>query len=263
MSSSSKKKVRRAFGYVRRFGIWRGVSLWKALSDQPGSVQVRLPGSREPLRLRTGTSDRQAFDHVFYKSYYDIPLPITPRLIIDAGANVGYASVDFAQRYPEAEILAVEPESSNFAVLEENVRPYPNVKPIRAGLWHRDMRLRIRPGNDLHWSFRVEPAEDSDPNGFDAITLDTLLEMASAPRIDLLKLDIEGSEKEVFEHAGPWLQQTQVMIIELHDRFRNGCQSALEHALEGQAWDRSQKGENVILVRSEAPSPGVSPAPKA
>jgi hypothetical protein len=70
-------------------------------------------------------------------------------------------------------------------------------------------------------------------------------------QIDLLKLDIEGSEKELFEDPAKkwWLSRTRAVIVELHDRFKPGCTAAVEAALAGQNFIRTQRGENILFIR--------------
>ena len=59
----------------------------------------------------------------------------------------------------------------------------------------------------------------------------TIPELAGKQKIDILKLDVEGAEKELFEHDPAWLANVGVLMIELHDRFKPGCSKALYSAL--------------------------------
>jgi len=52
-------------------------------------------------------------------------------------------SIYFTHRYPEAKIIAIEPEASNFAVLLKNVQPYPKIIPIHAALWNQDGEISV------------------------------------------------------------------------------------------------------------------------
>jgi FkbM family methyltransferase len=49
------------------------------------------------------------------------PLAQEPKTIIDGGANVGYASLAFKRRWPEAYVLAIEPDSANLALLQKTM----------------------------------------------------------------------------------------------------------------------------------------------
>ncbi len=96
------------------------------LKTLPGRrlVSLRLPGYPAPILLRTRTSDIQTFGQVFVAREYDFPLPgPEPRLIVDGGAYVGYTTLFFAHRYPNAKILAIEPAAENFRILRATPRP--------------------------------------------------------------------------------------------------------------------------------------------
>jgi hypothetical protein len=114
--------------YMRRFGAFAGLGLYFRTKLKRGARRISVPGMSHPLYMRTGTSDRSAFNEVIVKRWYDHPFPGVPQLIIDAGANVGYASVRFAELYPNADIVAIEPDRGNFAMLQQNVAPYPRVR---------------------------------------------------------------------------------------------------------------------------------------
>ena len=72
---------------------------------------------------------------------------------------------------------------------------------------------------------------------------------SSIKHIDLLKIDIEGAEKEVFEHSSMWIDQVGALVIELHDRFKDGCSSSLYSATRDFRCVRS-KGESLFFIRS-------------
>ena len=58
--------------------------------------------------------------------------------------NIGYASVFYANKYPEAEVLAIEPDSSNFEMVEKNTFNYPNIKRIQSAIWGKSTYLKIK-----------------------------------------------------------------------------------------------------------------------
>jgi hypothetical protein len=77
-------------------------------------LQVTVSDIKYPFRVRLKTSDVKAFEQVIYEKEYEMALSRPPSVILDAGANIGLASIYFANRYPNAKIIAVEPEKSNF-----------------------------------------------------------------------------------------------------------------------------------------------------
>jgi hypothetical protein len=72
-----------------------------------------------------------------------------------------------------------------------------------------------------------------------------------APHIDILKLDIEGSEKEVFETGYEhWLPKINILIIELHDKMKKGCSRAVFNAISKYDFSFDIKGENIIFTNN-------------
>jgi FkbM family methyltransferase len=230
---------------VDAFGHWQGVPIALDMITRDAAT-LRFDGRRVRLAFRRSTSDRVVFQQVFIAGEYDHScLPTHARLIVDAGANVGYASVFFSRRYPTANVLAIEPEESNFRVLSRHVRVLPNVRPMKAALWHSPGRLHIINPTDQKWSFRVaESAKGSVP----AITVEDILRSQDQD-IDILKIDIEGAEKELFENgADVWLPRVRTLILETHDRFKPGCSSAVDDTLSRFEHRRYRKGENEFFV---------------
>ena len=84
------------------------------------------------------------------------------------------------------------------------------------------------------------------------ITIDDVLaRWGNGTSVDLLKIDIEGAEKELFSApSDSWLARTRLIIIELHDRMVAGCEQALEEATNGYLFLKMIKGEDTILVRN-------------
>ncbi len=236
--------------YVRRFGWYHGVRLYSAMKWRKGAIELDVPGLARPLAVRGGTSDREAFVQVFARADYDVPYPGRPRLIIDAGANVGYASVKFANLYPNAQILAVEPSAENCAVLERNVAAYPNIRMIRGGVWPWSERLTIDNPESKPWSFRVRPAAANE-DSFEGLSVQELLASTGCSTIDILKIDIEGTEMDLFADRAcdQWLARTNMLFVETHDRLRPGCEAALAAAASRHPFERSRRGENTVLVR--------------
>ena len=76
-----------------------------------------------PLFLRAGTSDLWVFDQIFLYRELEADFGQNVSRIIDAGANIGLASVYLANRFPNAEILSLEVDDENFRLLVETLGP--------------------------------------------------------------------------------------------------------------------------------------------
>ncbi len=83
------------------------------------------------------------YREIFIKQHYEFLVKKSPEVIIDAGANIGLASIYFANKYPKAKIIAIEPEKGNFAILKKNVSPYSNIFLIQAVLWNKNEKINL------------------------------------------------------------------------------------------------------------------------
>jgi FkbM family methyltransferase len=218
-------------------------------------VAVSIPDVRFPLHLRLRNSDVTLLRSIFLDGEYDWSFREAPRVIVDAGANVGFTSVMFANRYPRARIIAIEPEASNFKLLQKNASCYPQIEVLQAALWKENTKLRIRDPGGGHWAFRMEEASTNgplqgDPSLADAYTLEKILADRQINYVDLLKMDIEGSEREIFESSSAWIERVGIIAVELHDSFKPGCREAFHRATEKFEFEWI-RGETTIRGRQD------------
>ena len=225
--------ARRYISHVRIFGFSRGVLL--AAHPPNRAVVTKWDASPHPIWIRPGTSDLATFKEVLLDNEYAFALLKSPTTIVDIGANIGLASIWFAVHYPEARILSVEAERSNYELLTRNVAPFANVTPLHAALWSRSATLAVHdPNNDGVWAFRTTALssehsnEDGEYGTVEGLTGSEIIGRSGFGRVDLLKIDIEGAEQEVFADPGSkeWLENVDAIAIELHDRFQPGCSRA-------------------------------------
>lgn len=217
-------------------------------------LKVSRQETRFPLYLRCPSADFEVYHQVFVNQEYKFSTDHPPQVIIDAGANIGLASLYFANNFPDAEILAIEPEKSNFELLKKNIAPYTNIIPIQAALWNKNGKMQLTDPGYGEWAFRVED-QDKPGNGKEnffqqvrTMTVDSILSEYQLNKIDVLKIDIEGAEKEVFHDTSSWIERIDVIIIELHEYFKPGCNRSFYNGSNGfdNEWYR---GENVFLSR--------------
>jgi FkbM family methyltransferase len=214
--------------------------------------KMRVAGISHPVYLRIGTTDASVLRQVLVEKHYDLPVHIVPKVIVDAGANIGLSAVYFANKYPGATIIALEPEESNFQLLQKNVDPYPQIRPVRAALWKENRQISLIDPRHGHHGFQTMEGTPADgkPSGLvQALTMDTLMARMEVESVDLLKIDIEGSEKEVFENSAKWMAQVGVIMAELHDTIKPGCSQAFLAATKDFAQQFSN-GETVVRLRT-------------
>ena len=212
----------------------------------PEHMTITPEGVRHPLFVRLGTSDVEVYRDTFLKEEYSYPIHFSPRTIVDVGANCGMTSVFYANRYPQSLIVAVEPETSNYAALVRNTRSYPNIVPIQGALWSADGQVEVFPPWPYwkrwgKWGFRVRQG-----NGCRAFTLTTLMREVGIETVDILKIDVEGAEREIFSHCD-WIDKVRLLAIELHDRECPGCSEAVNAVAKQH--QKSERGLVTFYVR--------------
>ena len=127
--------------YIRSLGLINGVGAYFRISlRNRGIVKVSIRRYRYPILIRADSSDVKIFEEIFIYNSYEIPVAFPlPEFIIDGGANAGYASIFFANKYPKAKIIAVEPERLNYEILKKNTGLYHNISAIEAGIWNKEV----------------------------------------------------------------------------------------------------------------------------
>lgn len=165
-------------------------------------------------------------------------------VIVDGGANVGYASVLFAMTFPLATVVAVEPDPVTYAELVENTRGLPNVLSVHGALWRDCDGVSLGRTDEPSWA-RTTTRGGLIPS----FTLEAVLEMVPLATPLLLKLDIEGAEREVLETSSMLAAQFPALMIEPHDHINlgKGCLSPLYTALSGRTIDTLAAGENIYF----------------
>lgn len=247
--STFRALTRQSHPYRERFGAVHGWRLWHGARrsyKRPRNTlyPLHIPGLRHPLWLRAGTSDIGVLQQVICGRETEFELHQTPRLIIDAGANIGLFSVMMAARFPHCRIVALEVERSNFEVLCRNVAPYPNIIPTQRALWRSSGFVRISDPTVHENAFTVAETRADDPHAIAAVSVDGLLAELGCSELSLLKMDIEGSELEILaDRDANWISCTRAMLVELHDRMRPGCSTALDNLVAPHRHARSRHGE--------------------
>ena len=188
-------------------------------------------------------------------------LPINT--IFDIGSNIGLAAIRLSRAFPAACIYAVEPAPDNYRLLEQNIAA--NAVPavlLPTGVWHKAARLyfdrSFRDGKE--WAIAMTDVPTGDPTAYvDAFSLNDLVARYGILAIDLLKIDIEGGERYIFNEAREGLEFlaiTVVIAIEIHDEYL--IADRILAILREAGFSISHSGEYLIGVREAAALP---PAP--
>lgn len=216
-----KELIYRSLGYrLQNYSTYfKSLDIMKAFGD---------------LNIRKSGSDIRVFKQIFLDEvYHFFPQDFNPKVIIDAGANVGYSAVWFASKFPNAKILAIEPEKSNFDLLKTNTINRLTIIPIKAGLWFEKSFLKIHDSKSGSWAFETRIPKKGEKTDVETVTIPELIINYKLNQIDLLKIDIEGAEYELFQNqAENWLPFVNMIMIETHDRMRPGCSDLIDRVIK-------------------------------
>ena len=226
-------------------------------------MKINKQELKAPFYLRADTSDIAMYWDIFNDQEYNFITSAQPETIVDAGANIGLASILFANRYPNTKIIAIEAEKSNFELLKKNVLPYKNIIPVHAALWSKNEDISLMdPGLDKCGFMTQDEKENRYGSEIPdkenvtlchqvhGMTVDRIMQDYQLSKIDILKIDIEGAEKEVFTDTSAWIDSVNAIIIELHEGMKPGCNRSFYNGSDGFDYEWHQ-GENVYLSREE------------
>ncbi len=196
----------------------RGISTPQAFSLNETSPNL--------VYLRPSSTDISTVREIFLRQEYAWAaerLPVAP-LIVDVGANIGLASRYFLHHRPQAQILAIEALPDTYAVTQKNLG-LPEIakqcRVVNVAIWSTNDQISISvptPG-----AFSRATVGEAGEVLVRSCRLETLLEQEGIDHVDLLKVDVEGAEVEMFRSADAWLGKIQALAIEFHDDSRSQC----------------------------------------
>ena len=197
------------------------------------ACRVAVRGLDAPVALRLGTTDWLVLNELVARDEYrDVfAADLGPvESVIDLGANIGLSVRLWRARYPQAHVVAVEPDAGNVAALRENVRLAGQeawVKIVPACAMGHVRPVQMVASAQGEWALAARDVAQSD---LKVVTMtDLLAELPAGRSVDLLKCDIEGAEAELFENCGGWLGRVRHAVVELHAPY---VLASLEAALQ-------------------------------
>lgn len=225
-------------------------------SNPTGKLKLRL---KSPIRgvvtLREVSSDLYTFGDVFEQEVYRTVLRHLPdcSTIVDLGANIGLASLYLASAYPSARIFAIEPNRDNFELLTTNLKDLirgERCVPMQAAVWSARKALAVDPQwlPEAYNGFRLseQPSHQDAVDQVQGFTMDEILASSHFEQVDLLKVDIEGAEVELFRNDLGWLGRVRAIAIEFHGRSRDEC--GFDQILSAQGFKVCEEDSHTVLA---------------
>jgi len=166
-------------------------------------------------------------------------------VIVDAGANVGAASIWFSEQFPKARILAVEPDPANARICRLNTKGR-NVEVVEAAIGAKPGSVSLVSSKE---SWGVQTVRGGD---VPVVTVSQLLDRVEGGELLITKIDIEGFESDLFAEETGWIGQVAAIFVEPHDWMLpgRGTSRSFRQAI-GAEFDMLISGENLIFVRCE------------
>jgi FkbM family methyltransferase len=210
---------------------------WSSLANRvfgtaPVNVQLHFAADL-PFCYRPGTTDLLVLEQVFLDGEYRVE-PIAPEsieYIVDLGSNIGVTAMFWAQRYPNARMVLVEPDPDNFKLLQRNTAAFQDrCVLLQAAVSNKRGETSFF-RSDREYGHSILKGDDSVSEiVVKTLTVSDVVSAAGFPRVDLLKMDIEGGEQIVMPTIGTWEHAPRYLIAELHPpydfkAFERHCQS--------------------------------------
>lgn len=221
-------------------------------------ISIDLQGTK--FILRTTGSDLDVFNQLIIGRGLNRVLELMNGLqqqelnIMDCGANIGLATILFKKNFPQAKIISLEPERSNYLQLCKNIEAnaYANISTLQMGVWHKQDVLvadtTFRDGDN--WSFALKPGVSDRNSGIAVNSPQEIARFHKWDRIDVIKFDIEGSEFALFRNLEQWkstLTNVRIISIEVHEEV--GPLFEIAELLWQNGFKLEVQGELLIGVR--------------
>jgi FkbM family methyltransferase len=245
-------------------GYFGPAFLWRHSQRFTGAhtAQVRL-NREDRIHIRAGQSDAAVVRQIFgdqqyridvkavedriYRRYEQIQADGKTPVIVDAGANIGAASLWFRRRYPASTIVAIEPDVGNFEVLKMNVGHGGQIIPIQAAIGSIAGFVEVKT-TSLGWAIQTVRSGQGTP----VMTMDEAFGTVRDGAPFMAKIDIEGFESDLFSSNTGWLSETYVVFIEPHDWMMPGKMTSrtFQRAMGNHDFEIVPTGEVLTYVRS-------------
>jgi FkbM family methyltransferase len=235
------------------------------------TATIRLGTQQRQFLFRAGSSDEHSLRQIFREQHYSLnrlrraadlasyvrrheARGLAP-LIVDAGAYIGASAVYFLAQLARARVVAIEPDHGNFELLAKNVAGL-DVELMHAAVASAPGHARVTDPGEGYWGLRTEatPGADSMDGIIPAVTINHVYEAHAAGCFPfIVKLDIEGAEKDVFSANTEWVARTPLIILELHDWLMpgQGCATPFLRCISALDRDFVFIGENVYSIAND------------
>lgn len=224
------------------------------------AYEISLNTNHKLIIRNSKHSDYEVFKQIFNYEEYKIVLSLLKnnislnndeKIFIDAGANVGYTTVYFSQLFNFDKIFSIEPSKDNVNILKQNIEKldvYKNITVYQKALTHKEnTNFNLDTNFRDHKDWSISTIED--PNGnIEGITINEIIIAHNLTHITMLKIDIEGAERFIFNNESDlsFLNIVKVLALEIHNEYN--IREGIYHLLIEKEFTIFESGELTIAV---------------
>ena len=168
--------------------------------------------------LRTNPSDLKTvknnitdeFDFLKDVKYKDV------KIIYDLGSFIGGSLIKFSKIFPDAAIYGYEPNTENFSLLRKNTESIKNIKTYNLAISNAEGQADLYGSDKGVCSYTL--IKDKNNHIIDNVkttTIENEMKKNNHQIIDLIKIDIENSEYQIFENEKIF-NYLKIIVIEIH-----------------------------------------------
>jgi FkbM family methyltransferase len=224
-------------------------------------IKFMLNAKAVQLEIRKKSSDFAVFKQVFIENEYEglindikrFPYSIDADVtMLDVGANVGFTTVYVKSYFPSLKILAIEPYSPNVIQMKRNLslNNISSVVVFEGGIWTNNAILSFKTDflDSREWA--VALVDDGKADGVLCKTISTLKQDFNLEKIDIIKMDIEGGEKELFMNDNflSVLNEINVLAVEIHKEIIE--ETLIHNILRKYKFEIFVKGETTFAYKN-------------
>ena len=197
------------------------------LRQSSNSELARLRWAGRDIFYRSGSADPFVLYQVLLRSgkkaEYYVPPALKAKVILDIGCNIGASTIYFHEQFPDAQIFGFEPHPGTFRVLEKNVANLPGVRVFNYGLGATAQDITVSADQVNFGAFNTlgrfkDRGYPAAPVKCQIRRLDDVLQELGITQVDLIKIDCEGAEADVFSAVpDEILNRCQWIVGEFHD----------------------------------------------
>lgn len=217
-------------------------------------VSVRVEDIRRKVLVRLNNSDLPLLNAIFCSDECEMNLSWTPETIIDLGANIGLTALKLRKRFPTVRVIAVEPDPDTAEVCALNLKNLSDCIVLHRAVGFEAARVVCSNPQAQAISRRFSACPDDQLAGVDTISIGVILAQCKCLRPILVKMDIEGTEEECFQHADEWLEYVDAVLCEAHSKLVETeiCNTLTQYGFSIQRIGEKICGERTAVDRSHS-----------